>query len=265
MTFTNEVITSSYDVRDYKIIAAEEFPETFSLPILPAVKNQGNKPTCVAHAASSVIEYFHEKEHLKRRVFSTEFIYGFRDSYYYIGDGMVIRDALKTLQQYGVPYNTVCPGNHDVQEAMEIVESDLMNYLDAAYPNKIESYYRCNSTEDIKTALMLHGPVLVSMNTYKNAKIVNDEYTYNKSDKSGRHCVMIYGWNETGWLIQNSWGKLWAGDGRFKLPYSFNFNEAWGLTDAPDPVNIKKPNAFLILIHRIWNRIVNLFTKKAKD
>lgn len=264
MLYTDEVIASSYDVRDYKIAAASEFPEKFQLTNLPTVKNQGNKPTCVAHAAASVIEYHHQKEHNKYRIFSTEFIYGFRDSLYYIGDGMMIRDALKTLKNYGVPFNSVCPGNHDVEDAMQVVEANLLDYVDAAYPHRIEAYYRCKSIDDIKTALMLHGPVLVSMNTYADAKIVDDTYTYDPSATYGRHCVLIYGWDATGWLIQNSWGKLWAGDGRFKLPFSFEFNEMWGLTDAPDPENIKEPNAFLIFIHRIWNRIVNFFRKRAK-
>lgn len=70
-----EVVTSTFDIRDYKINASTVFPTCFELDILPAVKNQGSKPTCVAHAASSVIEYFYEKETGKRRVFSTEFIY----------------------------------------------------------------------------------------------------------------------------------------------------------------------------------------------
>lgn len=262
MNFINEVINSTYDARDYKIVAASNFPETFTLELLPKVKDQGSKPTCVAHAASSVVEYFHEREHINRRVFSTEFIYGFRDIGYYIGDGMMIRNALTTLKNYGVPFNTECPGNNDVDEAMRHIEGNLMDFLEAADPHRISCYYRCNNTEEIKTALMHHGPVLVSMNTYTNAKLVDDVYTYDANDEYGRHCVMVYGWNENGWLIQNSWGKSWAGDGRFTLPFDYNFNEAWGMTDAIDPKDIKQPSKIRIWFYKIWNFFGNLFRKK---
>ena len=52
-----QVVESSYDVRDYRIVAGTDFPETFELPKRVNVKNQGTKPTCVAHALSSLIEY----------------------------------------------------------------------------------------------------------------------------------------------------------------------------------------------------------------
>ena len=52
-----QVVESSYDVRDYRIVAGTGFPETFELPKRVNVKNQGTKPTCVAHALSSLVEY----------------------------------------------------------------------------------------------------------------------------------------------------------------------------------------------------------------
>lgn len=262
MNFIKEVITSTFDIRDYGIKAETVFPREFELSILPGVKDQGSKPTCVAHAASSVIEYFYQKEHNKKRIFSTEFIYGFRDLFYYIGDGMMIRNALDTLKEYGDPFNSICPGNNDYKKAMENVEANLLDYLLEAEPYRIASYYRCKNSEEIKTALMNHGPVLVSMNTYKNAKVVDDVYTYDTNNESGRHCVMVYGWNEKGWLIQNSWGKTWAGDGRFILPFDYKFNEMWGMTDKKDDELIKKPSKFKIWIHKLYNYIVNLFIKE---
>lgn len=262
MNFIKEVITSPIDIRDYKINASTNFPLNFELDNLPKVKNQGSKPTCVAHAASSVVEYHYQREHETRRVFSTEFIYGFRGALYYVGDGMRIRDALNTLKDYGDPFNTTCPGNNDYIEAMKHVEENLMDYVLNAQPYMIASYYRCNNEDEVKTALMNHGPVLVSMNTYKNAKIVDDVYTYDTNNDSGRHCVMIYGWNEKGWLIQNSWGNTWAGDGRFILPFDYKFNEMWGITDKENDNLVKKPSKFKIWIHKLYNYIANLFRKE---
>lgn len=253
---------STFDVRDYTINASTDLPAEYTCPAKVPVKNQGSKPTCVAHAAASLVEYHHKRQHDNNyRAFSTEFIYGIRDIGYYVGDGMMIRNALKTLQKYGTPYKTECPGNSDVKEAMEKINSNIDTYKELAYPHRISTYYRCNSNDEIKTALVKHGPVLVSMNTYAGAKIVNDTYTYDVSAEHGRHCVMIYGYDERGWLIQNSWGTVYAGDGRFVMPFDYKFNEAWGSTDEiiSDELNIKKRNKFIDIVYKIYNMIVNLW------
>ena len=71
---------------------------------------------------------------------------------------------------------------------------------------------------------------------------------------------MIYGWDERGWLIQNSWGPIFAGDGRFVIPFDYKFNEAWGITDEiDDSINVKKRTGFANLIYKIYNYLVNLW------
>jgi C1A family cysteine protease len=112
---------------------------------------------------------------------------------------------------------------------------------------------------------MKYGPVLTSMNTYKGAKLVDDIYTWDAAADYGRHCVLIVGWDERGWLIQNSWGTSYGGDGRFVIPYNYKLNESWGVTDdIQDDTDIKKPNAFIKFISTIYNKIVNFFWKYFK-
>lgn len=265
----NEVcgaVASPVDVRDYTIKAATEFPVRYILNT-PVVKNQGSESTCVAHGVSSVIEYHFARQHDVKKQFSTEFIYGYRDVGYYVGDGMVIRDALKTVQKYGDPFVSDCRGNSNYQEAMDKVFNNLDKYMELAYPHRISSYLRLKSEADIKTALMTTGPVLVSMNWYKGYKLVDDVYTWDSSNDYGRHCVMIYGWNETGWLVQNSWGALWGKDGRFTVPYKFKLNEAWGIVDDivdDTVVHINTPKKgkiaqfFYNACNWISNNIINL-------
>ena len=51
---------SKPDVRDYVATTKmEEFPDAFELK-LPKVKNQGTVGSCVAHALSTVVEYFNK-------------------------------------------------------------------------------------------------------------------------------------------------------------------------------------------------------------
>lgn len=256
-----QVVESSYDVRDYSICADSQFPETFELPLKVNVKNQGSKPTCVAHALASLIEYHNLVETQKYRKFSTEFIYGTRDIGYYVGDGMCIRDALKTIYKYGDCYYTDCPGNSNVEAAMQKINENVEDYRNKAYPYRIGSYYRVRSEKEIKTALMNHGPVVISMTTMIGAKIKDDCYYYaDDAKKSGLHCVLIVGWNKTGWIIQNSWGVTYAGDGYFTLPYNIKINEAWGTIDQSDDYSLlkRKPrNKFMDAIYSVYNKIVN--------
>ena len=260
------VIKSPYDVRDYRIEASADLPLRFECtPIVP-IKNQGSKPTCVAHAAASLIEYHNFRQQDEYIQFSTDYIYGTRGPLQYMGDGMCIRDALANLKTFGDCYHEDCPTNSEVKEAMALVDARREDLNEKAYPHRISSYYLCLTPEQIKTALVKHGPVLISMNVYDGATIKNDVYTCDTSKDYGRHCVLVYGYTANGWLVQNSWGPFYAGDGRFTLPYDFKINEAWGITDnIDDPIIIKKnPNPFMNFIYKAYNRIVNFFMKLFK-
>ena len=264
-----QVVESSYDVRDYKICAEKHFPDSYELPLRVNIKNQGSKPTCVAHALASLVEYHNLVETKEYRKFSTEFIYGTRDIGYYMGDGMCIRNALNTILKYGDCYYTDCPGNSNVETAMTKINENVDEYRTKAYPYRIGSYYRVKTPEEIKTALLNHGPVVISMTTRKDAKIVNDCYTFPKNAKNnGLHCVLIVGWNNKGWIIQNSWGSGYAGDGYFTLTYDTKINEAWGTIDQTNDTSMLKTkprNKFMDKIYNIINKIVNWwFSKKRK-
>lgn len=252
-------IRSSFDIRNYSLKVANNLPSTYTCPVKVPVKYQGMKPTCVAHACASVVEYHYKAQYNTYKAFSNEFIYGTREEGYYMGDGMRIQDALTTLLKYGVPSKFDCPGNHTVNQACKVIEKKKSHYRSLAASQRISAYYRCKTTDEIKTAIMLHGPVLVAMKMYNHAKLVNDVYTYDKSDSFGDHCVMIYGWDERGWLTQNSWSSLYGWDGRFVIPFDFKFYEAWGVCDQEFDENliIKPKNKFTEFLFKSINAIVN--------
>lgn len=259
-------VVSPIDIRDYRIVATtQEFPETFSLARV-TIKNQGAVGSCVAHACSSVVEYHNKVQEKTDTVFSTEFIYGYRPIGYYIGEGMYVRNALKTLQKVGDCPLALLKGNHKCSDAMKAVEEKFDELKEAAYPNRISTYARVKTVEEIKQALMNYGPVVVSMPWYKDYKLKNGVYTYpEKPEKSGGHCVIIYGWDRRGWLVQNSWGKYWGQSGCFVVPFDFKWTEAWavtdkviGETDYVDP----QDNWFIKIFGPIINWILNLFRKK---
>ena len=270
MKYAFGAINSSFDIRDYSIVTANNVPEKFYCPIQVPVKNQGQYSTCVAHAAASAVEYHYKKITGKYRKFSTEFIYGIRDIGYYVGEGMSIRDALKTLLQYGDVFEVDCPGNNHVQQSINNVHSRESELKVLAYPHRISAYYKCNGTHKIKSALLAHGPVLVSIDVHEKYRFVDDVYDDNSSKRIGKHCVLIIGYDEKGWLIQNSWGKYHAGDGKFYMPYSYKFNEAWGLADSIDDTTVNvikiKPRSFILdKIYKIYNKLINLFLNLKKN
>lgn len=257
----NSAVKSTYDIRDYTITPDADPPLTFCLETVP-VKNQGSKPTCTAHALSAVVECHHKRQHGWYERFSTEFLHGLRENGYYIGQGMRIRDGLHTLLKYGNVYESDCEGNNDYVDAMNHVSKDVDRLKELAYPHKISAYFKISTADELKTALMKYGPVVVSMNTYKGSKLVKDVYTCDISKDHGVHCVYIYGWDEHGWLVQNSWGWLYGWDGRFVIPFDFKFNEMWGIADEITEGVVKpKRNRWLDVIYKIINKIVNLLHK----
>lgn len=260
-------LVSPYDARDYKIacISSIEFPTEFSLDNV-TVKDQGSTGSCVAHACSSIVEYHNKKQEENNTMFSTEFIYGYRPTGYYVGEGMHIRDALKTLRKCGdVPLSDLV-GNHEYDTAMKNVNENLDALKEKAYPHRISSYMRLNGTEDIKTALMKYGYVLVSMPWHVGAKLKDGVYFHSVDDIRGYHAVVVYGWNEKGWLVQNSWGDDWGQDGRFIVPFDFEWREAWSVTDNivnnEEVIKPTEDNVFVKLFYRIMNFFGNLFKKK---
>ena len=260
-------LVSPFDVRDYKIATAvREFPEVFSLEEV-SVKDQGSIGSCVAHACSSVVEFHNKRQEGTNVVFSTEFIYGYRPSGYYVGSGMYIREALKTLQKVGDCTKAELPGNHEYAEAIDAVEANLDELTNRAYPHRISTYAKVTSVDEIKQALMDFGYVMVSMPWHEDYKLVNGVYTYTSNKTRGYHCVIVYGWNEKGWLVHNSWGKNWGKNGKFIVPFNFEWSEAWAITDKIiGEADVVRPadNWFVRIFSPILNKIANWFWKLFK-
>ena len=262
-------LPSPYDLRDYKVVccAPGNLPEEFSLDFSKIkIKNQGSVSSCVAHAMSTILEY-HTGGYYD---LSTNFFYGIQKSYCgHEGKGMFLRDACKIATKLGDPILENCPGNVEVPKCHAIAEEAMNNpeIMNIAADFRTESYYSCNTNDDIKEALINHGPILASIQWFNDLKVKDGVLTKGESTEGGYHAFVIYGYNKQGFLCQNSWGKNWGNKGRFILPYDFKITEARGLVDFDNDIFVAPPkkNKFIDMAYKIANFIINLLKKMNKN
>jgi len=267
--FGTGLIPSPYDIRDYVLASGSnnyaDLPEEFNLGVLK-IKDQGYESTCAAHVIAELIEYHNYQVQHKYSEFSTEFIYGAREPDYYLGDGMVLREALKIAQKRGDVYRALLPWNNNVGTAMKNVLRDQERLFKEAYPNRISTYYSIRTDNDLKYALFHNGPVVAGIKMFDNATLNKQNvYKYRADDNFSGHAVLIIGWTHNCWIIQNSWGKFWGDKGVFYLPMSQGFSdvilEAYGVTDDINEVSQPVENSYVKHFYPIINFFMNLKNK----
>ena len=253
------------DVRDYVASTTlTELPKEFELD-MPKVKNQAAVGSCVAHSLSTIVEYFNKKETGKYKEMSTGYIYGNRRLSLHKGSGMHTREAIHTVVKYGDVPNRYFPVNIEVPEAIEKFEAEVDKIESKGYHFKFAEYFRLKDEKSIKTSIMENGPVAIAMYWFDDIKIKDGVMQTNgkRTAKTSGHCMVIYGWNETGWKVQNSWGKYWGKNGRVIIPYDVPLREVWGIRDASADSNLvlEKPfnTKFGEFIAEILNKILMLF------
>ena len=263
------------DIRDFRcdstLAGVVNYPTEYKLNP-PRVKNQGLVNSCVAHAASSILEYYAGPQ-VK---LSTNFIYGMERSV--CGEeqpGMYLIDACKIIHDYGDMLETDCPGNIEVPVVSDLAETVAQDAkkIETASAFKTKSYYKCNTTNDIKFALMNYGPILGCIfwqNKYsldKDAVVTFGNGTSTDgsggvSTDGGYHAIMIYGWTEKGWLVQNSWGEDFGNKGRFILPMNYPIAEARIMIDD-ETLSYQEPAGLVrkstSSFYKIINKIITLF------
>lgn len=251
-------IVSPKDVRDYRAtcaVSTEAFPEEFELP-MPKVKNQGSVGSCVAHSLATTIEYFNQHQGDGNQKMSVGYIYGNRTNSSHQGVGMIIRDALQTVQKCGDVPNEKFDHNYEVPGIIELVKNKLVELFPDGYPYRITSYYRVYTDEEIKASLMQNGPVILCMQWFSDIRVKNGIITTNEVASNSYHALVIYGWNNDGWKIQNSWGESWGNKGRAILPYSVTKTETWGVVDTySENMHKQQEAAYEAKIQELINKV----------
>lgn len=255
-------LNSPKDLRDYKpskAVCAIELPKEFSLGAY-TIKDQGVINSCVAHTLSSMLEKYND-------TFSTGWIYGYRPIGYYQGEGMYPREALNTLLKKGAVQNKDFDYNIEIPEAKSLVEKQLDTLEGLAKNVKITAYARLSSIEEIKSWIYVHNTAVpISIATTNLSLDKNNIIQIPSQYPNAGHAILVIGWNETGLIIQNSWGEDWGDKGCAILPYEYEINEAWGVTftnyHATTSVSKPKFSPIRSIIQAIINFVKTILSRK---
>lgn len=258
-------IPSPYDDRDYTTetiaFSSTAIPSSY-LFVRMDVLDQGSINSCVAHACATAFGYG-ELSNGKSNAhdMSRGFIYANRKDSDHQGEGMIIRQALKQLNKCGDCEQKDFSWNETYPKVKTRLEANKEVYLDKAQSYKILNYFRCYSEEEIKLTVLNNGAVIITMPLYSSfsaeCPMPDKDDTLN-----GYHAMCIVGWDETGWIIQNSWSKVWGNKGFLHVPYEYPISEYWGITvDPAIPEAPKKQSWLAKIVIFVFEKLKQLFVK----
>jgi C1A family cysteine protease len=233
------------DLRDYKIAQASigsQFPIEFELT-MPSVKYQGSVSSCVAHAVCLVAEYYANLQHNIDNPLSVGYVYGNRVNGLNTTKGMNTRKTIANFCTDGTPLASDFPLHCEVPDIIEAVEKAKDKLDEKAQQFRFTSYVSVSTVEEMKTALMDGNPIIAAVKWYDDIKVKNGIIYSEQTDTGGGHAIVIYGWDENGWKIQNSWSELWGNFGRAVWPYDLPIREGYAIIDTEtSALQIDKPH-----------------------
>jgi len=255
---TGSISFSDYMEENKNIIKTTNLnANSYVIPHLSKVLDQGSYPGCVSFALRSILTTMSLNSDAPDMDFSNGFIYAYRWGSYK-GNGMYSINALNGIKYFGDCSFETFPDNGNYNELHAKITQPM---IDEAKNHRIDNYIKLNSDEQIKTAIQTISPIYVTFPVYSNYMnpsspdgiISNPDYTYHTY--FGNHSGVLIGYSydvvpgKLYYLEQNSWGENWNSPmkGYCWLSADFPFREAYAIIDSneskfpPDPLSkIKK-------------------------
>lgn len=206
------------------VLHAGVLPPTADLRAgFPACYDQGNLGSCTGNALAGAIAFENHRVGMPSRLF---IYYGERSIEGTIGQdaGAQIRDGIKVLAKTGVCSEAEWP----YVIAKFKTKPSAQCFADAL-PNRIISYQRVVSLQDMKAALASGSPVVFGFTVYESfesdavAKTGMVQMPGKTERALGGHAVVGVGYNDASQriIVRNSWGTAWGMHGYFTLPYVY--------------------------------------------
>ncbi|MFZ5651582.1 MAG: C1 family peptidase [Bacillota bacterium] len=234
------------DGRDFPVSklvpAPERFPDRHVISPLPEVYDQNGYGMCVAFSLATIKEVQEWRERGYRTRYSPGFIYANRTDADFQGEGMVPREALDSILKDGVCTFDCFPYMSRVDKLKDRLLSVWAACFNEARPQRIKAYARLYSPEDVKSALMQLGPVMICIPVYPSFYGGGDLHPpdTNREEMNGRHAMTVTGWEKDRWIIRNSWGSQWGDGGNCTVPFDYPIDEMWSITDKYEPMSGRK-------------------------
>ena len=177
-----------------------------------------------------------------------------------------MREALKTVTNLGAVENKDFNVNVEMNEAKSKVDEKLFMLEALAENTKIKSYARLNSVDEIKAWICKRLTPVPACILVSDLKLDKNYIVQIPTKTNGGHAILIIGWNETGFIIQNSWGESWGDHGTAILPYEYTIQEAWGVEiedTKKEYSNIHRPGFFFL--RKLLQWIIDIIKEVIKD
>lgn len=240
------VMLSPSDERDFPVSnlvpTPSSFPDRYVISPLPEVYDQNGYGMCVAFSLATIKEIQEWRERGYRIRYSPGFIYANRNDWDYQGEGMVPREALDRMLKDGVCAFDSFPHVNRMDYLKDKLLPVWAACFDEARPQRIKSYARLYTPEDVKSALTQLGPVMICIPIYPSFYRGKDLPVPDtaREEIKGRHAMTLIGWENDRWIIRNSWGSEWGEGGNCTIPFSYPIDEMWSITDKYEPVSGRK-------------------------
>ena len=185
-----DLILSKGVIKTETITKAVELPEAYLIP-MGQVYDQGSSSMCAVYALADLME----RAYNINGSFNKGELYGLRSTQ----DGMMLSELFSLAKEHGFTKK---------QETY-----------------KVHEYFKLGTSDDIKKAIVSMFGVIIGIPVYNYGPSF-----WLGSDLLGYHAVPLIGYNNTGFIVKNSWGIGWGNNGIATLPYEEAVDsilEAW--------------------------------------
>ncbi len=228
------------------------------IDLMPPVRDQKSRGTCVAHACAAVREYLLGPDASTAGDLSEQFLYwACKERDKWPGEGTWIKVAMEVLQAQGVCPEPIWPYNPNKVAGNEGQGPAPADAAEAATAFKITQgdLLQARWVSAMKETLAAGKPVAFAVPVYRYwltepAKSTGDLRMPLANEPSiGGHAMAIVGYQDDPsvpgggfFMIRNSWGETWAsksalGAGYARLPYEFisKYSRSAYTATAPAP------------------------------